>query len=118
LLPGLPQAAELVADLRRSGATNSGILLDVYHLARSREDIEAAIARHASDTLHVQFADLPDRRSPGTGELDFSAVHRVLAAAGYRGLVGLEFIGGQDPYNAVALALDFVQRHPVPSYAE
>ncbi|MFE4369797.1 hydroxypyruvate isomerase family protein [Streptomyces sp. NPDC056835] len=118
LLPDLPRAAELIADLRHAGADNAGILLDVYHLARSREDVEAAIARHAPDTLHVQFADLPDRRSPGTGELDFNAVRRALADAGYRGLVGLEFIGGQDPYRAVALALDFVRRHPVPSYTE
>ncbi|MFI1016395.1 TIM barrel protein [Streptomyces sp. NPDC020965] len=118
LLTDLAQAAELVADLRHAGADNAGILLDIYHLARGHQDVEAAIVRHAPDTLHVQFADLPDRRSPGTGELDFTAVHRTLARTGYRGLVGLEFIGDRDPYKAVALALDFVRRHPVPPSTE
>ncbi|MEV6424920.1 hypothetical protein [Streptomyces sp. NPDC051662] len=60
------------------------------------------------------------RHSPGTGEPDFDAIREALADADYRGLPGREVIGDRYPYRAVAVAvaLDFVRRHPVPVYAE
>jgi hydroxypyruvate isomerase len=41
---------------------------------------------------HVQFADHPGRGAPGTGTLDLWALVDRLAALGYDGAVGLEFL--------------------------
>jgi hydroxypyruvate isomerase len=95
-LADLDAAADLVNRLRRSGAGNVGILLDVYHLARMKhyataDDLAAAIRRYVPEALHVQLADLAARQCPGTGELDFAGIHEALASAGYRCFIGLGF---------------------------
>jgi len=41
---------------------------------------------------HVQIADPPGRGAPGTGTLDFEALFAQLAAQGYAGRVGLEYL--------------------------
>lgn len=112
LLPDITSAADLVKRAREAGADNVGILLDVYHLARMGQDLESAIARHATDILHVQFADLPGRRCPGTGELDFTDIHNALNRAAYTGFIGLEFIPLPDLATALPAAGEFVARHP------
>jgi hydroxypyruvate isomerase len=112
LLPDLASAADLVGRARQAGHPNVGILLDVYHLARTektQQDVEAAIGRYSPEVLHVQLADLPDRRCPGTGDLDFAGIQRALATSGYRGFLSLEFAGGPDPDKALREALDFIR---------
>ncbi len=113
LMPDLASAADLVDGLGQAGIGNAGILLDVYHLGRTEKDVETAIRRYAPDVLHVQFADLPDRRCPGTGELDFAGIHAALAEVGYQGLFGLEFAAHAAPDAAVLRgAQDFIRRYP------
>ncbi len=90
----LRTAAQVVAVLDRvntAGAGNVGFLCDLYHLASNGDDIPAAIDRYASRIAHVQIADAPGRGEPGTGTLDLDGHLTALAAAGYRGWVGLEY---------------------------
>jgi hydroxypyruvate isomerase len=79
-----------------TGATNLALLLDLYHMARMGEDLEATIGKHAGRLGHVQIADVPDRGAPGTGGLDFPALFAALEKADYRveeglGSIGLEY---------------------------
>jgi hydroxypyruvate isomerase len=62
------------------------------------EDIPALIENHADRFGHVQIADVPGRGQPGTGELDYPAILRQLAASPYQGPVGLEYkpVGGSE----------------------
>ncbi|GAB1509569.1 hydroxypyruvate isomerase family protein [Actinophytocola sp. KF-1] len=69
----------------------TAFLADFYHLARMGEDIPALIENHADRFGHVQIADVPGRGQPGTGELDYPAILRQLAASPYQGPVGLEY---------------------------
>lgn len=85
------QAAAVVSRVRRAGAGNVGILFDVYHLAANGDDIPAAIRHHAGSIHHVQIADHPGRGEPGTGELEIGRYLTALRAAGYDGLVSLEY---------------------------
>jgi hydroxypyruvate isomerase len=78
-----------VAD--RTGVRNLGFLCDLYHLATNGDDLDRAIAAHADRVAHVQIADAPGRHEPGTGTLDLDRYLGKLAAAGYRGWVGLEY---------------------------
>ncbi|WP_051731636.1 TIM barrel protein [Kitasatospora phosalacinea] len=74
-----------------TGLGNAKFLCDLYHLARNGEDPAAVIDAYADRIGHVQIADTPGRNEPGTGVLDFEALFARLTAAGYRGLVGLEY---------------------------
>jgi hydroxypyruvate isomerase len=81
----------VVDDVRATGATNVGFLLDLYHLAANGDDLDAAIATAVDRTAHVQIADAPGRGEPGSGDLDLQRHLAVLAAGGYVGWVGLEY---------------------------
>ncbi|MCO1657708.1 hydroxypyruvate isomerase family protein [Pseudonocardia humida] len=85
-------ALALVDQLRFGhGVPNVAFLADLYHLARMGEPIAEVVTAHADRFGHVQIADSPGRGQPGTGSLDLPAVLDRLAAAGYRGRVGLEY---------------------------
>jgi hydroxypyruvate isomerase len=88
LAPTPDAAVELI---EATGDDRLGLLLDVYHVARMREDPVAAIDRHAERIGHVQFSDCPGRGAPGTGALDFVAILTQLDVSGYAGAVGLEY---------------------------
>src|SRR5215207_10830292 len=78
-----------VAD--RTGVHDLGFLCDLYHLASNGDDLDQAIATYGDRVAHVQIADAPGRHEPGTGTLDLDRHLGQLAAAGYRGWVGLEY---------------------------
>ena len=84
-------AVAVVESVRADGHPNVGFLCDLFHLANNGDDLDAAIAKHAGVTSHVQIADWPGRGEPGTGELDLDRHLTDLAARGYAGWVGLEY---------------------------
>ncbi|MFZ5756722.1 MAG: hydroxypyruvate isomerase family protein [Pseudomonadota bacterium] len=64
---------------------------DIYHMARAAEPLATHIAAHGARFGHVQFADVPGRGAPGSGQLDFPALFAALDASGYRGWCGAEY---------------------------
>ncbi len=52
--------------------------LDLYHMARQGLDIPQAIECLAGRIGHVQFADVPGRGAPGTGELDWPTLFALV----------------------------------------
>jgi hydroxypyruvate isomerase len=89
-------AVAVVADVRAAGHPNIGFLCDLFHLANNGDDIDAAVAMHADVTSHVQIADCPGRGEPGSGELALDRHLADLAARGYSGWVGLEYVPTTD----------------------
>jgi hydroxypyruvate isomerase len=49
----------------------------------------------------IQVADVPGRREPGTGEINYPAVAVALDRLGYSGVVGLEGWASGDPIEAL-----------------
>ncbi|HET6866759.1 MAG TPA: TIM barrel protein [Solirubrobacteraceae bacterium] len=84
-------AVAVVEAVRAGGHENIGFLCDLFHLANNGDDVDAAIARHAGVTSHVQIADHPGRGEPGSGELELDRYLGDLADRGYGGWVGLEY---------------------------
>ncbi|HTX09677.1 MAG TPA: TIM barrel protein [Solirubrobacteraceae bacterium] len=84
-------AVAVVEAVRANGHANVGFLCDLFHLANNGDDVNAAIARHADVTSHVQIADHPGRGEPGSGELNLDRHLGALADRGYAGWVGLEY---------------------------
>lgn len=82
-------ARELVEPLADAGL---GIQFDTYHAARIGLDVVEAFRELAPLVGHVQIADAPGRHEPGTGSIDWPGFFAALAAVGYEGAVGLEFV--------------------------
>jgi hydroxypyruvate isomerase len=103
-------AADAVAVIDRvehaHGVENLRLLFDVYHLTVNGDDVDAAIDAHAERVGHVQIADHPGRHEPGTGSIDIEGHLARLAAAGYRGHVGLEY----KPSGESAASFDWLPR--------
>ncbi|MPY81321.1 MAG: TIM barrel protein, partial [Actinophytocola sp.] len=87
-------AADAIAVIDKAhagGATNVGLLADLYHLHVNGDHIDRAISDYAGRIAHVQIADAPGRHEPGTGELDLDRYLAQLAANGYAGWIGCEY---------------------------
>lgn len=93
-VPGFPvdSSARALALIERTGAANVGFLADLYHLAKMGEDVGDVLSVHRDAIWHVQVADPPGRGAPGTGTLDLEPLLAQLAAQGYDGWVGLEYL--------------------------
>jgi hydroxypyruvate isomerase len=82
-------AVELIAAVERP---NVKLQYDCYHAQRGEGNLIETLRQHADVIGHVQIADSPGRNQPGTGEINFLNVLRALAATGYDGYVGLEYV--------------------------
>ncbi|MGA6161543.1 hydroxypyruvate isomerase family protein [Amycolatopsis magusensis] len=94
----LKTAADAVGVIDQVAADNVLLLADFYHLAVNGDDVPAVISAYAGRIGHVQIADAPGRGAPGTGELPLHEWLGALEAAGYAGLVGLEYQADGDPF--------------------
>jgi hydroxypyruvate isomerase len=95
-------AVAVVTAARTAGHQNVGFLCDLFHLANNGDDVDAAIAKHAGVTSHVQIADWPGRGEPGSGRLDLDRYLADLAGRGYAGWVGLEYKPTTDTETSLA----------------
>ncbi len=88
-LTGTP--AEQRQVIERVAHANLSAQLDLYHMARMEILPVQAIRDLAGSIGHVQFADVPGRGAPGSGELDFAAAFQTLEEAGYEGWLAAEY---------------------------
>lgn len=64
---------------------------DIYHMAMMNEDLSATLKANVDKIAHVQFADVPGRGQPGSGDLDLQSLFDTLSDAGYLGWLGAEY---------------------------
>jgi hydroxypyruvate isomerase len=82
------QAAQLIRD---AGLDNVRIQYDCYHMQVMEGDLASTIERLLPMIGHVQFADVPGRHEPGTGEIHFPFLFDHLDSIGYDGWVSAEY---------------------------
>ena len=82
---------------------------DAYHLAMMGEDVIAGVQQNWHDIGHIQFADLPGRGAPGSGQLDFSGFFAALRHLPYAGWCGAEYRPGAEGTEA---SLGWLRQHP------
>lgn len=92
-LTGSAQAAAIIAEV---GAPNLFMQYDIYHMQRMEGDLAETIRRHIGLIRHMQLADVPGRHEPGTGEIHFPFLFRLLDELGYDGWIGCEYIPAGD----------------------
>jgi hydroxypyruvate isomerase len=97
--PGVPfaRAEDCLALVSAVNKPSLRLMLDLYHAQIGEGNLIELVRRAAPWIGEVQVADVPGRCEPGTGEINYPAVARALAATGWRGTVGLEaFASGDD----------------------
>jgi hydroxypyruvate isomerase len=101
--PGVPFALakdtlSLVSSVNRPGLT---LNLDLYH-AQIGEGNLIELCRTCLPWIgEIQVADVPGRKEPGTGEINYAGVARGLKQMGYRGPVCMEAFASGDADKAL-----------------
>jgi hydroxypyruvate isomerase len=98
------QALEI---MRAVGSDNLKLQYDLFHMQIVEGDLAKTIEANLAAIGHVQFADVPDRHEPGTGEVNFDFLFGWLDRVGYRGWVGAEYV----PAQGTAASLGWFKRH-------
>jgi hydroxypyruvate isomerase len=92
-MPGffLTTPAQAIGVMNDVHHDNLYLQYDIYHAHRMGCDIPAELAAMAPRIAHLQIADHPGRREPGTGEIDFNLLFRLMAQHCPETPVGLEY---------------------------
>ena len=83
------------------------LLYDVYHMQVMEGNVIHTIRHHHAAFGHYHVAGNPGRHEPDRSqELWYPAIYRTIAATGFDGYVGMEFIPRGDPIASLRAALD------------
>jgi hydroxypyruvate isomerase len=101
--PGTPfaLAADTEALVRAVDSRHLRMNLDLYHAQIGEGNLIELVRRSIDYVGEVQVADVPGRREPGTGEINYPAIAAALHDAGYTGVVGLEAWASGDSHTAL-----------------
>ena len=93
--------------IARVGSPRVQLLYDVYHMQVMEGDVIRTIETHHAAFGHYHVAGNPGRHEPDRSqELWYPAIYEAIAATGFAGYVGMEFIPRADPIAALRAALD------------
>lgn len=87
----LASQARAAAVVEAAGQDVVGQLLDFYHVQITEGDLVRTFEKHRDTVLHLQIADVPERHEPGTGEIAYPTLFRVIESSGYDGWIGCEY---------------------------
>lgn len=90
--PGTPfaLAADTLALVEAVDSPALKMNLDLYHAQIGEGNLIALIRRAGAAIGEIQVADVPGRQQPGTGEINYRAIARVLHEVDYQGTVAME----------------------------
>lgn len=100
----LDTTGEAVEIIRRVDSPFVKILYDLYHAQIMEGNLTETIRRHIGHFAHIHVADVPGRHEPGTGEINFRHVFGAIAATGYGGYIGMEYVPSGDGMASLAAA--------------
>ena len=81
------EAAEIMEAV---GSSKVKILFDIYHQQISEGNLINNIRTHLPYIGYFQVGDVPGRKEPGTGEVNWKNVFKAIYDTGYRGILGME----------------------------
>jgi sugar phosphate isomerase/epimerase len=100
----LNSVPDVLEALDKLGRPNVKVMPDVFHMNIEDASITGSFLRAGNAVGYVHFAD-SNRRAPGQGHLDFSAIVRTLDQIGYDWYVTAEILPYPDPDRAAAAAI-------------
>jgi hydroxypyruvate isomerase len=87
-LTSTKQAIDILDEV---GADNAYLQYDIYHAQRMEGELSITIQKHLHRIAHIQLADNPGRNEPGTGEINYAYLFKLLDRIGYQGWIGCEY---------------------------
>ncbi|HJP26498.1 MAG TPA: TIM barrel protein, partial [Arenicellales bacterium] len=74
------------------GTDNLKLMFDCYHIQIMQGDLAQRLKSALPFLGHVQFAAVPDRGEPDSGEVDYPWLLTELDDMGWQGFVGAEYL--------------------------
>ena len=69
---------------------NVKLLFDIYHQQISEGNVINHLRKHWARIGYLQAGDVPGRKEPGTGEINYQNVFKAVYELGYQGIIGME----------------------------
>jgi len=107
-IPGffLSKTQQALDILNEVGADNLFVQYDIYHAQRMEGELSNTIEKNLSKIAHIQLADNPGRNEPGTGEINYPYLFKMLDRIGYQGWIGCEY----KPATTTEAGLSWIQK--------
>jgi hydroxypyruvate isomerase len=86
----MTRADELAEVIAAVGSPNVRMLYDFYHLQVTQGNLIRDFRAYYDLIGYVQTGDVPGRKEPGTGEINYRNLFKAVYEQGYRGIVGCE----------------------------
>ena len=83
-----PQALAILDEVK---SDNLFIQFDIYHAQRMEGELSQTLEANISQIAHIQIADNPGRHEPGTGEINYDYLFKLIDMIGYQGWIGCEY---------------------------
>ena len=92
-IPGfaLNRTEQALALIDEVGSDNLFVQYDIYHAQRMEGELGATLQKNLARIGHIQLADNPGRNEPGTGEINYPFLFKLIDRIGYTGTIGCEY---------------------------
>ena len=92
-IPGfyLSKTEQALDILNEVGSDNLYIQYDIYHAQRMEGELSKTLEKNITKIAHIQLADNPGRHEPGTGEINYAYLFKLIDKIGYAGWIGCEY---------------------------
>lgn len=89
------------------GSDRFKLLYDIYHMQIMEGDCISTFTKHKEAISHFHTAGVPGRNEiDDTQELNYKGICKALAAMGYEGYLGQEFVPKRDPLTSLREAVE------------
>jgi hydroxypyruvate isomerase len=93
--------------IERVGSPRVRLLYDIYHMQVMEGDLIRTIQSHHDAFAHYHVAGNPGRHEPDRSqEISYPAIYEAIAATGYEGYVGMEYVPRGGPAESLQATLD------------
>lgn len=108
-IPGffLNNTAQTMQVIAEVASANLFYQYDIYHMQIMEGDLATTIQSNLAQIGHVQLADNPGRHEPGTGEINYHYLFKLLDEIGYSGWIGCEY----KPKTTTSEGLNWLKSH-------
>ncbi len=108
-IPGffLNRTQQAVDIIKEVGSDNLFLQHDIYHMQRMEGELANTIKNNIALIKHMQLADNPGRNEPGTGEINYAFLFKLIDDLGYDGWIGCEY----RPKTTTAEGLGWIKAH-------
>ena len=104
----LTSAAEAIEIVRAVNHPQVQFLYDLYHEQMSFGQLIEKLEKNMDVIGLIHIADVPGRREPGTGEINYANIYRKLVELNYRYIAAMEFLPKGEPVGELRAAKEMV----------